>query len=45
MELAATVAPTVDPRDVVADIVELNQLDGADVQPGQRLAIPAQYSH
>ena len=23
----------------------LNQLAGADVQPGQRLAIPAQYSH
>jgi predicted Zn-dependent protease len=44
-QLAATLAPSVDPRDVVSDIVHLNQLDGADVQPGQRLAIPAQYSH
>ncbi|HUG50285.1 MAG TPA: LysM peptidoglycan-binding domain-containing protein [Terrimesophilobacter sp.] len=44
-QLAATLAPSVDPRDVVSDIVHLNQLDGADVQPGQRLAIPTQYSH
>ena len=44
-ELAADLAPSADPRDVVSDIVHLNQLDGADVQPGQQLAIPAQYSH
>jgi hypothetical protein len=44
-QLAAAVAPSADPRDVVSDIVHLNQLDGADVQPGQRLAIPAQYTH
>ena len=43
-QLAAALAPSADPRDVVSDIVHLNQLDGADVQPGQRLAIPAQYS-
>ena len=44
-ELAAALAPSADPRDVVSDIVHLNQLDGADVQPGQQLAIPARYSH
>jgi hypothetical protein len=44
-QLAAALAPSADPRDVVSDIVHLNQLDGADVQPGQQLAIPAQYSH
>jgi LysM repeat protein len=43
-QLAAALAPSADPRDVVSDIVHLNQLDGADVQPGQRLAIPVQYS-
>ncbi len=44
-QLAAVLAPSADPRDVVSDIVHLNQLDGADVQPGQRLAIPSRYSH
>jgi hypothetical protein len=43
-ELAAVLAPSADPRDVVSDIVHLNQLTGADVQPGQQLAIPSQYS-
>jgi hypothetical protein len=43
-QLAAVLAPSADPRDVVSDIVHLNQLDGADVQPGQQLAIPVQYS-
>ena len=42
-QLAETVAPTADPRDVIADIVSLNQLEGTDIEPGQRLAIPAQY--
>ncbi|MEO7006553.1 MAG: LysM peptidoglycan-binding domain-containing protein [Terrimesophilobacter sp.] len=44
-DLAASLAPSADPRDVVSDIVHLNQLHGADVQPGQQLAIPAQYSY
>jgi anti-sigma factor RsiW len=44
-QLAAALAPSADPREVVSDIVHLNQLDGADVQPGQRLALPVQYSH
>lgn len=44
-QLAETVAPQADPRDVVADIAKLNQLDGSTINAGQRLAIPAQYSH
>lgn len=44
-QLARAVAPTADPRDVIADIVALNNLSSADVMPGQRLAIPAQYEH
>jgi len=44
-QVAEAVAPKADPRDVVADIVSLNNLSSGEVQPGQRLAIPAQYSH
>ncbi|GAA1445428.1 LysM peptidoglycan-binding domain-containing protein [Leifsonia poae] len=43
--IAEKVAPGADPRDVIADIVSLNQLDSAVVSPGQRIAIPTQYSH
>lgn len=43
-EVAAHVAPAADPRDVIAEIVLLNQLDSAVVQPGQELAIPAKYT-
>ncbi len=43
-QLAGQIAPTADPRDVVADIVQLNQLSSAVVQPGQSLAIPLKYS-
>ncbi|MEY2457630.1 MAG: hypothetical protein QOK06_2751 [Acidimicrobiaceae bacterium] len=42
--IAAGVAPSADPRDVIADIVSLNQLQSAIVTPGQRVAIPAQYA-
>ena len=42
--IAEKVAPTADPRDVIADIVSLNQLHSAVVTPGQRIAIPSQYS-
>lgn len=42
-QLAETIAPTADPRDVVADILTLNNLSSGDVQAGQRLAIPAKY--
>lgn len=42
-QLAGEVAPKADPREVVADIVNLNQLASSDLQAGQRLAIPTQY--
>jgi hypothetical protein len=44
-QLAEALAPSADPRDVIADIVHLNQLPDADVHAGQTLAIPAGYSH
>lgn len=43
-QLAASVAPEADPRDVIADIMRLNQLDSSTVSPGQRIAIPEQYA-
>ncbi len=42
--IAETVAPSADPRDVIAEIVTLNQLQSSTVQPGQRLALPLKYS-
>lgn len=39
--IAAAVAPERDPRDVVADIVQLNNLEAARVVPGQALFIPS----
>ena len=39
--IAGSVAPERDPRDVVADIVELNNLDAARVMPGQQLFVPS----
>jgi hypothetical protein len=38
--IAGSVAPERDPRDVVADIVQLNNLGAARVLPGQQLYIP-----
>jgi hypothetical protein len=43
-QVAEQLAPTADPREVVADIVSLNQLPSADVAAGQKLAIPADYA-
>lgn len=43
-ELAESMAPSADPRDVIAEIMTLNQLETASVLPGQLLAIPAVYS-
>lgn len=43
--IAEKVAPSADPRDVITEIVSLNQLDSAVVSPGQRLAIPSEYAH
>ncbi|GAA3405613.1 hypothetical protein GCM10011577_10610 [Pseudarthrobacter polychromogenes] len=39
--IAATVAPERDARDVVADIVQLNNLSAGTVFPGQQLFVPA----
>jgi hypothetical protein len=39
--IAGTVAPERDPRDVVAEMVQLNNLDAARVRPGQTLFVPA----
>lgn len=39
--IAASVAPDRDARDVVADIVQLNNLPGGPVIPGQQLFVPA----
>lgn len=39
--IAGSVAPERDPRDVVADIVQLNNLDAARVVPGQSLFVPS----
>ncbi|MEV7693958.1 LysM peptidoglycan-binding domain-containing protein [Microbacterium sp. NPDC089189] len=42
--IAEDIAPALDPRDVVDDIIRLNALDGATVNAGQRLSIPASYA-
>jgi LysM repeat protein len=43
-QVAEGVAPGSDPRDVISDIVKLNDLSSTQVMPGQSLAIPVQYS-
>jgi hypothetical protein len=43
-QVASEIAPTKDPRDVVTDIVRLNNLPSAEVAAGQTLAVPQQYS-
>jgi len=42
--IAEDVAPSADPRDVVAEIARLNALPGGSVSAGQRIAIPAEYA-
>ncbi len=42
--VAERLVPNADPRDVVLDILTLNGLSSAQVQPGQVLALPLQYS-
>jgi hypothetical protein len=39
--IAEAVAPERDPRDVVADIIQLNSLEAARVVPGQTIFIPS----
>lgn len=43
-QVAQSIAPTADPRDVIADIVSLNRLSADAVEPGQRLAVPLAYT-
>lgn len=38
--IAARVAPERDPRDVIADVVQLNNLTSGGVLPGQQLFVP-----
>ena len=38
--IAESIAPQGDPREVIAEIMRLNGLDQATVEPGQRLALP-----
>ncbi|QOD42969.1 hypothetical protein [Clavibacter zhangzhiyongii] len=43
-DLAEEIAPSADPRDVIASVVDLNRLPTSDVAAGQQLAVPAQYT-
>lgn len=42
--IAQNIAPNADAQVVISAIEELNQLDTLTVQPGQQLAIPAEFS-
>ncbi len=44
-DVAERVAPSLDPRDVIADIERLNGLQGSGVAAGESLAIPADYAN
>lgn len=44
-DLAEEIAPSADPRDVIASVVDLNRLPSSDVAAGQQLAVPVQYAH
>ncbi|MDT0158609.1 LysM peptidoglycan-binding domain-containing protein [Microbacterium sp. ARD32] len=43
--IAAEVAPGIDPREVIDDIMRLNNLGTGAIQAGAEIAIPAQYEH
>jgi hypothetical protein len=43
-QLAEDIAPHDDPRDVISDIMAVNQLESGSVQAGQRLLLPSEYS-
>jgi LysM repeat protein len=43
--VAKQIAPNVDPRDVIADLMSVNRLNSADIYPGEQLSIPAKYGH
>ena len=40
-QLAEQVAPRSDPREVIVQLVQFNQLSGVDVYAGQELAVPS----
>ncbi len=42
-QLAESLAPGADPRDVIAELMNLNHMESADVYAGQELAVPARY--
>lgn len=42
--IAESVDPQADPRDLVAELARLNQLNGVDIQVGDAIAIPLRYS-
>lgn len=42
--VATALDPSTDPREIVAEIVSLNQLEGSGVQAGQPIAVPLRYS-
>ncbi|PCN48310.1 hypothetical protein Csp2054_07785 [Curtobacterium sp. 'Ferrero'] len=44
-QLAEETAPDSDPRDFVADVVNLNALDGSALQAGETISIPTKYTH
>ncbi|MDQ1570774.1 MAG: hypothetical protein QOF79_1448 [Actinomycetota bacterium] len=43
-QVARQLAPNADPRDVITDIMSVNQLSSADIVPGEELKIPAKYN-
>jgi hypothetical protein len=43
--VAKQIAPAADPRDVIADVISVNNLNSADIYPGEQLSIPSQYGH
>jgi LysM repeat protein len=43
--VAKQLAPNSDPRDVIADIMSVNNLSSADIYPGEHLSIPSKYTH
>lgn len=43
-QLAEQLDPQADPRDLIAEIVQLNALPSSSVEVGQRIALPARFS-
>ncbi len=43
-DLAHSIAPNADPRDVIAELSTLNGIEGSVIHPGEQLAIPQGYS-